>query len=738
MKLKKVLSGVIAATMAVTTIAITPVFSSAELIVVGENVVDSGTELGAKTNLGSVDWGGSIKINAADLSDYPVGTPVKVDIATTGETGGQVYIVDGSDWSASATWYNNPGATVYVELTEAMKENGIMFNGSDADISKVSFLDFTKYTKIKTFSDLGSVSWGGAVKIESSELSDIPVGAILKVGIKTTGDDGGQVYVVDGSNWSASATWYNKPGADVLIEFTSDMQSNGIMCNGSDADIESITAWIDLIAVESVTINETELALKKGETATLTATVEPEDATDKTVTWESSAPAIATVDENGKVTAKKSGSAIITATAGEESATCEVTVTNPATAIAFENTTETVLIGEANAKTLAVTTTPTDADELTYTWNSSKLEVATVANGVVTGVAAGEAVITVTAGTLTASCTVTVTAETKPATKVTLDKTTLTLEEEKTDTLTATITPADSTDSITWTSSAPAVATVDQTGKVTAVAEGTATITAKANDEVSATCAVTVTAKPEPPEETDEPTTPDKPTASDVLWEGKTDMGTSWGASVSVDAAAVSANDIIKITYTVGSASYHQLKIMDSSWNVLTSLDGIAHAEYGTVAVSGDPYTVTLTAADAAAITKSGLVISGYDVTVTKVERVAGTATAPTGYETGKVETVSDYVPAEAPAEGTKTELMVNSISKADAAKYSHYDVTIKVTLEDGTVKTATKSVSDCYGGFSYNNGKRVEKAENGYFLLVKVKGVPESAKVEMSIKGIV
>lgn len=82
-----------------------------------------------------------------------------------------------------------------------------------------------------------------------------------------------------------------------------------------------------IIEVSSVELNKTGLALEVDEVELLTATVLPNDATDKTVTWTSSDPSVATVNENGFVTAIAVGSADITATAGEQSDVCEVTVT---------------------------------------------------------------------------------------------------------------------------------------------------------------------------------------------------------------------------------------------------------------------------------------------------------------------------------------------------------------------------------------------------------------------------
>ncbi len=84
------------------------------------------------------------------------------------------------------------------------------------------------------------------------------------------------------------------------------------------------------VAVTGITLNKTELTLTAGGKETLTATVKPDNATDKTVKWTSDKTDIATVSTNGEVTAVAKGSTTITATAGGKSATCTVTV-NPVT-----------------------------------------------------------------------------------------------------------------------------------------------------------------------------------------------------------------------------------------------------------------------------------------------------------------------------------------------------------------------------------------------------------------------
>ena len=92
-------------------------------------------------------------------------------------------------------------------------------------------------------------------------------------------------------------------------------------------DLKAETKVVVTTKVDAVTLSQNEGILNVGKSVTLTATVTPEEITaDTTVTWSSSDEAVATVDSNGKVTAVATGNATITATAGEESATCDITV----------------------------------------------------------------------------------------------------------------------------------------------------------------------------------------------------------------------------------------------------------------------------------------------------------------------------------------------------------------------------------------------------------------------------
>ncbi|WP_455595461.1 Ig-like domain-containing protein, partial [Cloacibacillus porcorum] len=88
----------------------------------------------------------------------------------------------------------------------------------------------------------------------------------------------------------------------------------------------SFTVAVSGVPVTEVSLDLTELTLNIGESKKLTATVKPDDATYKAVAWISSDPAVAAVDDTGKVTALSVGTTVITAKAGEKSATCAVTV----------------------------------------------------------------------------------------------------------------------------------------------------------------------------------------------------------------------------------------------------------------------------------------------------------------------------------------------------------------------------------------------------------------------------
>ena len=258
-------------------------------------------------------------------------------------------------------------------------------------------------------------------------------------------------------------------------------------------NFEFSTAPVSLeITPTSVALNKTTLTLDIGRTSNLRATVYPSNAANKKCTWRSSNTSVATVDSNGKVTAKQVGTATITVkTANGKTASCNVTVQAVPTSVSLNKTSLTLDVSKSY--TLTKTVSPSNA-VTSYTWSSSNTRVATVdGNGKVTAKKAGTATITVkTANGKTASCNVTVQAVQAVPTSVSLNKTSLTLDVSKSYTLAKTVSPSNAVTSYTWSSSNTSVATVDGNGKVTAKKAGTATITVKTSNGKTATCKVTV------------------------------------------------------------------------------------------------------------------------------------------------------------------------------------------------------------------------------------------------------
>lgn len=246
------------------------------------------------------------------------------------------------------------------------------------------------------------------------------------------------------------------------------------------------------VVAESVTLSATEAELIVGNTMQLTATVAPENVTDKTITWSTSDEAVATVAADGTVTAVAPGQAVITAACGEASATCALTV-KPVLAESVTISETEAELTEGETLQLTATVAPDNTTDKTVTWTSSDETVATVdAEGLVTALAPGQAVITAACGEAKGTCTLTVVARVIEVTGITLDQTSIFGAPGNSQKLTATVTPDDATDkTVTWSSSDEAVATVDADGLVTFVADGHAVITA-ACGEFTATCNVEV------------------------------------------------------------------------------------------------------------------------------------------------------------------------------------------------------------------------------------------------------
>lgn len=282
-----------------------------------------------------------------------------------------------------------------------------------------------------------------------------------------------------------------------------------ITCTAKDGSNVKATCKVTVtVPVSGIQLSQTSAALTVGDTLTLTKTIYPSDATNQAVTWTSSSDAVASVDSNGKITAKTAGSAVITCKSVSDNSVvgiCNVTVKAKVQTpseikvnkITLNKTTASVTKGKTLQ--LTATVTPSNATKKEVKWSTSNKNVAMVSpSGLVTTKSAGTAIITCTAqdgSNVKATCKITVKNPVVKVTKVTLNKTTATLAPKETLTLKATVAPTNATNkAVTWKSSNTKIATVSSSGKVTAKAAGTVTITCRAKDGSGkkATCKITV------------------------------------------------------------------------------------------------------------------------------------------------------------------------------------------------------------------------------------------------------
>ena len=177
--------------------------------------------------------------------------------------------------------------------------------------------------------------------------------------------------------------------------------------SGTVSEKCTVTVNNPIIAANKLSLNKTSLILNTGSSDELKATVEPENVTNKTVVWTSNNPTVASVN-NGEITAISIGNASITATSGDISATCTVTVNNPVinvNEVSLNKLTMMLEVGEQ--ETLSVSVLPENATDKTIIWTSSNPMVVSVKNGQITAVSAGTAIVTASAAGYSSSCVVT-------------------------------------------------------------------------------------------------------------------------------------------------------------------------------------------------------------------------------------------------------------------------------------------------------------------------------------------
>ena len=284
---------------------------------------------------------------------------------------------------------------------------------------------------------------------------------------------------------------------ETLEDYQTDTKWSQFFGNIVEMEYEQVLA-------ESIELNQTTAELMESETLQLTANVLPVNATITTVTWSTSDTSVATVDNNGLVTAIAAGTATITATTTDGtnlSASCTVTVEEvpqPVLATSIVLNMQACEVNVSESLQLSAVVLPEDAENKTVTWSTSNATIATVDdNGLVTGSSTGTATITAhtTDGSnLSASCTVTVTNVLVQS--ITLNYSELEMQEGDEAYLSAALQPGNAMNTtVLWSSSNPSVATVTNKGRVNALVAGTTIITATTTDgsNLSASCRVNVT-----------------------------------------------------------------------------------------------------------------------------------------------------------------------------------------------------------------------------------------------------
>ena len=413
--------------------------------------VQSGASATEPPNISLAVDGGSLTASASEGSDgilFYVGSSQATG-ATTSLTVSENAIVDARNGGISASRIS---VTLPTPTPTGNNSSGIVFDGSAGTV-------------------YGSVTLQDDLKIKSGETLTVPNGSSLNCNEKLTNNgtilaSGGTVTgslsggtplttpsisqqpqsttVTEGNaaefsitasaaetyQWQRKATyteseWENISDATTTSYTTAATTTNMngyqyrcVVTGSGGVSVISQTATLTVqakpasVPVTGVKLNTETLELFTGNTATLTATVEPDNATNKNVTWQSDNANVATV-QNGTVNAVGAGEATITVTTedGGKTATCAVTVTAatvPVTGVTLNKTSTSLYVGDT--ETLTATVQPGNASNQTVTWSTSDASVATVENGVVRATGRGTATITVTTvdGGFTADCTVTV------------------------------------------------------------------------------------------------------------------------------------------------------------------------------------------------------------------------------------------------------------------------------------------------------------------------------------------
>ncbi|MBR4208455.1 MAG: Ig-like domain-containing protein [Lachnospiraceae bacterium] len=433
----------------------------------------------------------SISCNGKSISDF------MLEKNDTKQLNACVLPLNATDKSVVWSSSDETVATVNSEgLVTAKKEGTAVIRVTTTDGGKSDSCGITVPTHVDTVSISCNGEKADALKLERGENEQL------------------FAYISPLDTTDKSVSWYSSDEDILTIDsegiVTAQAKGTAIVTVTTSDGGKTATCEIEVIVpVKAVSISSngediSEITLEKDATKKLDSYVTPLDATDSSVSWNSSDETVATVDNTGLVTSKKEGTAVIsvvTADGGFED-TCTVLVPTHVEGVSISRNgiaISSMMLEKDDSEQLNAFVIPSDATDDSVIWSSSDEDIAVVdATGLVTAKKEGVAVIIVktTDGEYTDSCTVTVPTHVK-AVSVSYNGSAaslVTLEKTETTKLTAYISPADATDkSVTWTSSASDIVSVDEEGYITAVAEGSAVISVVTDDGGrKASCRVTV------------------------------------------------------------------------------------------------------------------------------------------------------------------------------------------------------------------------------------------------------
>jgi len=359
-------------------------------------------------------------------------------------------------------------------------------------IYKVNVVDKIALESIKTQSAM-TLKQNGTAKLS---ITYTPENATDKTvtwkssnpGIVSVDNDGNIKGISPGS---ATITIISNDGSHVAtskITVTGNNISNNNNTTTNQNNNQTTTKSSNSVKLIGISLNKTTLSLNINEEQTLSVTYNPNNVTDKTVTWKSSNKDIVTVDNSGKIKAISPGLATITVTSndGKYEAKCSVTVIEPTTdnsnndkkLTSIQLSEEKLILKEGKETKLEVIYNPSDATNKEVTWSSSDEDIVTVNNGIITAISPGTAEIKAISsdGNFEDKCNITVYSN-LPLESIKFEKERQTIYVGYTIVLNTIATPENTMfDNPIWSSSNEEVAIVED-GVVTALNVGTTTIT---------------------------------------------------------------------------------------------------------------------------------------------------------------------------------------------------------------------------------------------------------------------